>query len=68
MQNNLRLWDVKKVIFDMFSLFSDSVWSVLEKTKFVDKHGHHMYMTVEDAVMAARLAAPAEEVNPCCNL
>ena len=52
----------------MFSLFSDSVWSVLEKTKFVDKHGHHMYMTVEDAVMAARLAAPAEEVNPCCNL
>jgi hypothetical protein len=56
-----------EVIFHMSSLFSDSVWSVLEKTKFVNKHGHHIYMTVEDAVMAARLSAPAEEVNPCCD-
>jgi hypothetical protein len=56
-----------EVIVHMSSLFSDSVWSVLEKTKFVNKHGHHIYMTVEDAVMAARLSAPAEEVNPCCD-
>lgn len=42
--------------------FSDNVWSVLEKTEFIDTYGDNMYMTVEDAVTAARLAAPAEEV------
>lgn len=40
---------------------NDNVWSVLEKTEFIENYGHNMYMTVEDAVTAARLAAPAEE-------
>lgn len=39
----------------------DQAWSVLEKTKFVEKYGDVTYMTVEDAVTAARLASPAEE-------